>query len=474
MKILSTDINQISKNIQVTEYINGWAIYSNWNVFYTELGGFTWVKNILTGEQLISPVYLSISFPKRDHRYFIWQKYDSLSTFDIIDITTGIIVKSIDYTKNQTTIPDSIDIFWKYMIQYFQSAGDDFWEVNTKVSVTNIETGTEKIIEYSTDAMNLTNWITINSDELVFNYNPWTGDLTLMDIELNEITIPEWYQLSWYKSSEWMVTLKKEWTKNSIPWQDYYLWDAKLKTSPIWPYEWTSFFSEGKCIVLQNWGTKWIVIDKEGNELFNIEWFKNKYDFDKWKRLFRSSEADNVNMFNDWKLIFLWKMYNTEWKIICEFEWNDVEQKNLLIKNNNNWIFLWIRNDWITEPKTCLFNDIGTVLFKDDSRNQKGHMYFKLSDKFIRYCPGNRELEVFNDTEYLVDVLHWKCNFLKIIEKDNTSTYIAKWRWTRDEIFKDRIMNLDDLLWKLSKVDELSNEIIEIDWKKFKRKLMKL
>lgn len=428
-----------------------------------------WLRSLLKQQRTIKPKYSEIYWIKESWTYCIW--VIDVNNIDIIDRFTWDVKFTFNIVNDVKLGIKNTQILWKYLVIDYESDYDPpKWTESVvwthKIKMIDIETGIEKIIDDPECVFyNLVenNWRFFSCPD-GWNYSK----KYIQDSNLAIINIPEWYHSLWVSDiDEWMLKL---WKIGPEP----FVREVWSNNQPIWPYDWIWKFSEWKCLVYKDW--VFSIIDKQWTTLFSIkeEWkwqtIINKRILNINNQAYGGAES---NIFKDWKMILFWNTYDEKWDILFSFEWSSQEKQELRINSNANWILVWTRRRLGEDVEHCMFNENWKLLCCGDKLVSKNKILMKLDWGLLElnYFKG-KWCNIYKDTDYLAELNFNKNKFL-------TASIELNWNKTK-YIFmnEDNIDNIKSVaainnLWIVYN-DNVTDKTIEIKWKKFSKKFLKI
>lgn len=432
------------------------------------------IRSLPKQDRIIKPIYQEFFWISETSKYCAG--VNDINSIDILEFDTWKFIRrlNIPQVANEplNNIRD-VQLFWKYLFLSIEDdskpvikiPGNEVW--NHTIKRIDIETMEEKIIEDPECVLyNLS-----ESDGFYFTYLDWWNYSWkyLHDKDLNIIRIPESYYFPSANINDGMLILKKQWDT------DNYVRNVWSSDSPIGPYEWIGKFSEWKCLV---YNCIFSIIDKKGDFLFST----HNYDFSSitTKRLLNINNqnywCDESNIFKDWKIILWWDVYDDKSKILFSFEWSKTEKQELKINSKNNWLYVGLRKkNWKIEQ--CIFNEKWTLLVGWVRLCSDNKIVMKVDWAILILSSDDKnKCRVHPDNTYVVDVL-FDNGFTK--NKSTVASIESLWKITK-YLITDKNFNKENL-WSLKQMkklsiefNDISDELIQIKWKNFKKKLLKL
>lgn len=494
MKIpYSTPANQpiIYSNGIFEEWLLNWfwdtwnAIkYENWLSAYTNLQASTnakiWIFNVVSNNWIVKPEYTNILFfPNED--FLIWiidkQRSGLPGNYVVLDKSfnkkySSNYSSNTDYTKDY---PKDLEIIWNKVVELFQRTTENpDQSINSKtiVKIIDIITSDIKTIEFEDKLRDIKIWQTDWKYFPIFHSSiaAWWH---IYDTNLQKINIPKGYRYgtstTYSKISNWIIRLTKPKDKDNL--RFHKLWS---NIEPIWPYQWISRFSEWKCLVIKN--NELSVIDETWTELCKIELDNSISNINEFKDILNDKEQyiskilPINNIYRNWKIFIMWSIYDTTWKKIATVDNLDNTKKNsIALISEGDWIIYC----WYHRPHT--FSEIRErQLFTEEWREfykQWNNQYSNDLCKINWYTltiTDNGKYILYKDSDLLID-----------IKPISMSIYEVEKNWVKEKYYSSSPINIDkelyaeDFLNKTVKIEDIDDGTIKINWKQFKKKLLK-
>lgn len=407
--------------------------------------------------------------------YFVWLDNNSANVLDPNwQLIKKIILDKTTEPSEQYLLEKSHKFYvsWNMIYQFSYTTASGEIEPNNSDEETKYFSMLDKpfVIKTKITSHNILTWIektkTVKWHLVTSETNLFNNKLELLDELYHNIIYDSDFKKIWKSSDIYSIwdtklTSYNESSKKML-FTDYYTSISSSEYDRVWT------FSEGKCLVCNNWEI--FVIDELENKLFTISSY-SEVPSDIQPKMLSKSYGNNSKFIN-WEMFFDWKFYDSSWTTIRKLDFltdisKDLSKITLKLKTKD---IILCSVDFHTFHRDIdfVFNNDWKLIFEMD--DLQGNCYLSLTEKWIFVNDGfnNWTWEYYKNEQLFADIEPIGKNMTEITEKNKKSQYL---------------LNSSTILSNYHTIEEIKDnskqcidkgDSISISWRKFKKKLLKI